>query len=71
MIRRLLLAFQFLTVVPIRVRGEICEKDIAASVVFFPLVGAFQGVATAAPALLLMRVLPADAAAGLAFLVLS
>ncbi len=68
MIRRLLLAFQFLTVAPIRVRGEVCEKDIAASVIFFPLVGAFQGVATAATALILMRVLPTDAAAGLAVL---
>ena len=68
MIRRLLLAFQFLTAAPIRVRGEITEKDVAASVVFFPLVGAFQGIASAAPALLLMRVLPVDVAAGFAIL---
>ncbi len=70
MLRRFLLAFQFLTIVPIRVRGEITEKDVAASVIFFPFVGAFQGIATALPGLLLLRVLPVDVAAGFALLCL-
>ena len=51
MIKPLLLAFQFLTVVPVRVRGEITEDDVAGSASFFPFVGAFQGIVTAACAL--------------------
>jgi adenosylcobinamide-GDP ribazoletransferase len=71
--RQMLLAFQFLTIVPVRVSGDITEKDVAGSAAFFPLVGAFQGILTAVPAYLLMKVLPADIAAGLAllFLILS
>ncbi len=70
MIRRLLLAFQFLTIVPIRVKGDVIEKDVAGAVVFFPAVGAFQGLVTALPAFFMVRVLPADIAAGLALLIL-
>jgi adenosylcobinamide-GDP ribazoletransferase len=40
----LLLAFQFLTIIPTRVRGEVTERDISQSASFFPLVGAFQGL---------------------------
>jgi adenosylcobinamide-GDP ribazoletransferase len=40
------LAFQFLTIIPIRMKIErdISEKDIARSAMFFPLAGAFQGL---------------------------
>lgn len=41
--KKILAAFQFLTIIPIRVRGELSENDIAGSSVFFPLVGLFQG----------------------------
>jgi adenosylcobinamide-GDP ribazoletransferase len=37
------LAFQFLTVIPIKTKGEVLEKDIADSSIFFPFVGSFQG----------------------------
>jgi adenosylcobinamide-GDP ribazoletransferase len=40
----LLLAFQFLTIIPVRVRGEVTERDLSRSASFFPLVGAFQGL---------------------------
>ncbi len=66
MIKPFLLAFQFLTVVPVRVRGEITEDDVAGSASFFPFVGAFQGIVTAACALAAALVLPKDVAAGLA-----
>lgn len=71
--RQVLLAFQFLTIVPVKVAGDITERDVARSSAFFPLVGAFQGLLTAAPAFLLLTVLPTDITAGLAllFLVLS
>ncbi len=70
MIKPFLLAFQFLTVVPVKVRGDVTEDDVAASCAFFPIVGAFQGIVTAVPALLLARILPVDVAAGLAILCL-
>jgi adenosylcobinamide-GDP ribazoletransferase len=63
--KKLLLAFQFCTIVPVTVSGDVTEKEVADSAAFFPLVGAFQGVATALPAFLLMKVLPADVVAAL------
>jgi adenosylcobinamide-GDP ribazoletransferase len=68
--RQLLLAFQFLTIVPVKVPGRITEQDVAGSAAFFPLVGAFQGLATAIPAVLLMKVFPADITAGLVLFLL-
>ncbi len=70
MIRRFLLAFQFLTVVPVRVRGDVTGRELAASAAFFPAVGAFQGLVTGIPAFLAMKVLPADIAAAVALTLL-
>ena len=63
--KRLFLALQFLTVVPVKVSGSVTEKEVAGSAAFFPLVGAVQGLLTAVPAFLLIKVLPADITAGL------
>jgi adenosylcobinamide-GDP ribazoletransferase len=73
LMRQLLLAFQFLTIVPVKVPGKITDQDVAGSAAFFPLVGAFQGLATSISAVLLMKVFPADITAGLTlfFLILS
>ncbi len=68
--KQVLLAFQFLTIMPVRISGKVTERDVAGSAAFFPLVGAFQGLLTAASAWLLMRVFPADIAAGLALALL-
>lgn len=68
--KQVLLAFQFLTIIPLRVSGEVTERDVAGSAAFFPLVGAFQGFLTAASAWLLMKVFPADISAGLALALL-
>ena len=46
--KRVLAAFQFLTVIPIRIGGQLSERDIAGSSVFFPLVGFVQGMLLAA-----------------------
>ena len=69
--KKMLLAFQFLTVVPVRVGGDIADRDVAGSAVFFPLVGAFQGLLTAAAAALMLRVFPPDVAAGFSLVVLT
>jgi adenosylcobinamide-GDP ribazoletransferase len=42
-LKELLLAFQFLTIIPITVKGDISGNEVSRSAVFFPLVGAFQG----------------------------
>lgn len=43
----LLLAMQFLTRIPITIRGKVEEKQIARSMSFFPLVGLILGLCTA------------------------
>lgn len=68
--RQVLLAVQFLTIVPVKVKGDITEQDVAGSAAFFPLAGALQGLLTAVPAVLLMKVLPAEIAAAFALLFL-
>ncbi|MDP2158615.1 MAG: adenosylcobinamide-GDP ribazoletransferase [Nitrospirota bacterium] len=42
--KKLLLAIQFLTIIPIRVRGNISERDMVDSTVYFPVAGACQGL---------------------------
>jgi adenosylcobinamide-GDP ribazoletransferase len=42
--KKLLLAIQFLTIIPVRVRGAVSEKDIAGSASAFVAVGLFQGI---------------------------
>jgi adenosylcobinamide-GDP ribazoletransferase len=68
--KKLFLALQFLTIVPVKVSGSITEKDIAGSAAFFPVVGAVQGLLTVVPAFLLIKVFPADITAGLALVAL-
>ena len=43
--RRFLVALQFLTPVPIRIKGAIGDKDLAGSAAYFPLVGLLAGAA--------------------------
>ena len=68
MIKRMLLAFQFCTIVPVRVSGDVTEEEVAASAAFFPLVGAFQGIVVGWCAFLLVKILPPDLAAALALI---
>ena len=43
-LKPLVTAFQFLTIIPIKTKWDLSEKEISRASVFFPLVGAFQGV---------------------------
>lgn len=54
-LRNIILAFQFLTIIPIKIRGDISEKDMADSSIFFPIVGLFQGLFLAAASFLLLK----------------
>jgi len=66
--KQILLAFQFLTIVPVRVNGDISERDIARSAAFFPAAGAFQGLAAACVALLSANIFSAEITSGLVLL---
>ncbi len=54
--KRILAAFQFLTIIPIRIGGRLSENDISMSAVFFPLVGFAQGVVLAAVSFFSLKV---------------
>ncbi|TAN45184.1 MAG: adenosylcobinamide-GDP ribazoletransferase [Nitrospirae bacterium] len=68
--KSLLLAIQFLTIIPVRVKGDLSEKDIAGSARFFPVAGAVQGFCIAAAAFLLKDFFGAEITAGFVLLAL-
>lgn len=53
-----MIAFQFLTIVPLRIKGNVNETDMAASASFFPIVGAFQGLLISLSAFFLLMLFP-------------
>ncbi len=65
-----LLALQFLTILPIRIKGAVSPDDLARSAACFPLAGAIQGGAGAVCAWLLSLVLPVEVVALVTLLVL-
>lgn len=68
--KRLLLAFQFLTIIPVKVKGDISEKEMSQSATFFPVVGAFQGLLVVCAASALIRLFPSEITSGLIILIL-
>jgi adenosylcobinamide-GDP ribazoletransferase len=70
-ITRFLLAFQLLTIMPLKVKGNVSEKELAQSAAFFPAVGAFQGLLALLSALLLSKALPSEIVSGLIILILT
>lgn len=70
MIKKILLAFQFLTIIPVKVKGDISEKEISRSANFFSFVGAFQGLLAAVSALFLSKVFPLEIVSALVVLIL-
>lgn len=43
-LKHILIALQFLTILPIKIKSEIREKDFGASLLYFPLAGLFLGL---------------------------
>ena len=69
--RPLFLAFQFLTIIPFKVSGGVSGRDLSRSTVFFPVVGAFQGLLAAVIARLSLTVFSGDTASALAITALA
>jgi len=68
--RSFLLALQFLTIIPVRVAGQVGERDVARSSALFPLVGLLQGLALVAADAIFTLVFHPDLALALVLLVL-
>jgi adenosylcobinamide-GDP ribazoletransferase len=62
--RSIMLAIQFLTILPVRLKGVVSELDIARCAAFFPFVGAVQGFLLLVSAMAMIRILPADIVSG-------
>jgi adenosylcobinamide-GDP ribazoletransferase len=70
MFRGFIIAVQFLTIIPVRIKGEVTEADMAQSSAFFPLVGLMQGVLLVLADILLGSVFHPDLTLALVLLVL-
>lgn len=68
--KKLLLAFQFLTIIPLRDMGDLSEKEIGKTTAFFPLVGAVQGILLVMSSALCLKVFPVEVSSGLVILLL-
>lgn len=68
--KRFLLAFQFLTIISVKMLDNISDRDMGKSSAFFPLVGAVQGILWAFSSFLFMKVFPVELTNGLLVLIL-
>jgi adenosylcobinamide-GDP ribazoletransferase len=68
--KRFLLALQFLTIIPAGRPGLPEPAELGRSMVFFPLVGALQGLVLVFADYLLLKVLPISVASGLLLIIL-
>lgn len=69
--RKILLAFQFLTIIPVKEMKNISEKEIGGASVFFPLIGFVQGALFVVSAGLFLKIFPLELANGLLILVIA
>lgn len=68
--KKLLLAFQFLTILPLKTISGVSDRDIAASSAFFVVVGLMQGLLMAATAFLFSSVFHPGLAIAMTLLIL-
>ncbi len=69
--KRILIAFQFLTIIPLEIKGDVAEEEISQSAAFFPVAGVFQGLLAAGSALILINIFPSEIVSGLVILILT
>ncbi len=70
LVTRFMLAFQFLTIMPLRVKGDVSEREIAQSAAFFPIVGAIQGILLVVGYTLSINFFPTELTTGILLLLL-
>ena len=68
--KKILLAFQFLTIIPVKEMKDVSEKEIGGASIFFPLTGFVQGVLFVVSAGLFLKIFPPELANGLLILVI-
>ncbi len=68
--KQLLLAVQFLTIIPVTVKGGCSEEELAHSSSFFPVAGALQGILMALAAFVFIKVFPVEIVSSFVILVL-
>lgn len=69
--KKILLAFQFLTIIPVKDPGEVSDKEMGNTTVAFPVVGFAEGVVLAFSASLFIKVFPAELTNALLVLILT
>ena len=68
--KKILLAFQFLTIIPVKEMRDVSEKEIGEASAFFPLIGFVQGALFVVSAVLFLKIFPPELANGLLILVI-
>jgi adenosylcobinamide-GDP ribazoletransferase len=69
-VKQLMLALQFLTILPVRITGPVTDKELSGSAVFFPFAGAVQGIMAVSVGLLSGSIFSSEITAALVLLVL-
>lgn len=69
--RKLILAFQFLTIIPVKDTGKIPDEEMGGVAATFPLVGLAEGILLAGLAFLLLKILPADVVSALLVIIIT
>lgn len=68
--KKMLIAFQFLTIIPVKDTGEVPARDVGSATVYFPVVGVLEGGLLSVIAWLLLKVLPGEITSGLLLFVM-
>lgn len=68
--KKFLLALQLLTIIPIKTKSAMDERDLGGCTAFFPLVGAVQGIILVGANLFFSRFLPHDIVSALILIIL-
>ncbi len=68
--KKILLAFQFLTIIPVKEIKDVSEKEMGGASAFFPLIGFIQGTLFVISAVLFLKVFPRELTNGLLVLVI-
>lgn len=68
--KKVLLAFQFLTIIPLKDTGKVPEEEIGSASTFFPLIGITQGAFFVLSGTIFLRFFPPELANGLLVMVI-